>query len=79
MVVRNSFQVTGIALHPDGSEDKKIRYIHEVAVVAAAKDDIAWQTAKLTRHEEKSDPLTDIEENGVELGENDIMIDNGLP
>ena len=79
-IVRKSLKVIGIALNPDGSEDEQIRCIQEGAVEAAAKDEIAWLNSALARHdEEESDLFADIDEDGDELKENEIIIVDELP
>ena len=57
-VIINSFRVSGIALNPNGLEDKEIRCLREGEVAAAAKEDIRRQSATLAQRDDDEDPLS---------------------
>ena len=74
-VIKKSFIVSGIALHPDGSEDNNIRCIQTDGVAAQAKEEITRQTALLTQDEDENDPFLDCEDD-EELENNETVIDD---
>ena len=74
-VIKKSFIVSGIALHPDGSEDNNIRCIQTNGVAAQAKEEITRQTALLTQDEDENDPFLDCEDD-EELENNETVIDD---
>ena len=75
-VIKNSFIVSGIVLHPDGSKDNNIHCIQTNRVAAQAKKEITRQTALLTQDKDENDPFLDCEDD-EELENNETVIDDG--
>ena len=55
-VIINCFHISGIALNPNGSEDKEIRCLRQGEVAEVAKEDIRRQSAALAQRDDGEDP-----------------------
>ena len=75
-VIINSFQVSGIALNPNGSEDKGIRCLGEGEVAAAAKKNIRRQSAALAQRGDDEDPFAGLSEDEAELEINKLIVED---
>ena len=79
-VIQKSFEVCGISVNTDGSQDDRIHCLKDNGVATDAKPKVEELTKKLLEKDDDSDPFDDIEieEDEDELENNEIIID-GTP
>ena len=75
-VIINSFCVSGIALNPNGSEDKETCCLREGEVAAAAKEDIRRQSAALAQRDDDKDSFAGLSEEEEELQTNELVVED---
>ena len=77
-VVVKSFEVCGISVCVDGTEDHKINYIKDGEVAVATRDEVKARTRALHEHPDHSDdddPFDDMMEDEEELDSNEFAIE----
>ena len=77
-IAQKSFCACGISTSTDGKEDDKIHCLKEGGVAADARKTVRRDTATLASAPEADDidPFADIEEDGEELEENEVVLED---